>query len=162
MSADKIVSTIKKLAYPAGTKTSMWKYNTGEPTTAYKLACKKYMKKSGRINFSDCGYFVSTVVRMVGIDPKFMALSGVGKPFPTAKKFNIVHSGKKVPKSILKPGDIIRYKTTTGQHVLFYMGNGYIAEAGRGKRFPVIRKSKKYNGTSVRKNTIQVLRLKED
>lgn len=162
MSADKIVSTIKKLAYPAGTATNKWKYATGQPTTAYKIACKKYMNKSTRIACSDCGYFASTVMRMAGVDSKFVALAGVDDPFPKAKGLSMVHSGKKVPKSVLKPGDMIRYKTKSGQHTLFYMGSGYIAEAGRGKRFPVIRKSKKYNGASVKKSTIQVLRLKED
>lgn len=159
--ANEIVSMAKKLAHPAGTPKKKWAYKTGAPRSVYKSALKKYCRRTARIAQSDCGYFVNTVVRMAGIDSKFIALSSVSKPFPKAKKFKIVYKGKKIPRSVLKAGDIIRYKSKTGQHVLIYMGNGYIAEAGRGRRFPIIRKSRKYNGASVKKNTIQVLRTIE-
>ena len=74
----------------------------------------------------------------------------------------IVHKGKSIPAGLLQPGDIIRYKKTSGsQHTMIYISNGRVAEAGRKIRFPVIQKdTKKYNASNVKKSTIQVLRAK--
>lgn len=161
--ADKIVAVAKSLAYPQGTAEEKWKYKTGAPTTAFRSASKKYTEKTTKIAISDCGNFVNVVVRKAGIDSKFTALKGAKDPFPTSKKFKTVSKGKKVTNKMLKPGDIIRYKTNSGQHVVIYMGPGLIAEGGRGVRFPVIRKSTKYTGNkdTTKIETLEVLRVIE-
>jgi len=161
--AEKIVKTIDKLAYPKGTKGKLWRYHKGHARKSYRKALKKYMHKTARISQSDCGYFVSTVVRMAGIDKDFLALRGRGESFPKSNKFRVVLHGKKIPDGFLKKGDIIRYKKTNGgQHTFFYYGKNKIAEAGRGSRFPAIKKDKKiYNASNVKHDTLQVLRAKE-
>lgn len=159
--ADALVATAKALCHKAGTDKEKWEYKTGAPTTAFRAASKKYTEKTSKISLSDCGNFINVVVRKAGVDSKFKALNDTKDPFPTSKKFKRIQKGKKITSSKAKPGDIIRYKSKTGQHTLMYMGNGYIAEAGRGKRFPVIRKSTKYNGSSVKIDTLELLRVIE-
>lgn len=161
--ASKIVSMAKTLCHPYGTNKEKWAYSTGAPLSAYSTALKTYMGKTSKVDKSDCGYFISTVVRKLGIDSKFVCLKGVKDAFPTSSKFSIVHEGSKIPSELLKQGDVIRYKKTNGtsQHCLIYMGDGKIAEGGRKTRFPVIRKSTKYNNKDVKFSTLQVLRVKE-
>ena len=149
--ASKIASMAKSLSWPYGTPEAQWKYSTGAPTEAYKLKTPKVSK----ITRSDCGYFVKVVTRNTPVGG-FNPLNDKNVP----KTLKIVHSGKAIPNGLLQPGDIIAYKKTEGQHTLIYMGNGMIAEAGRKIRFPVIRKSTKYNGSDVRKSTIKVYRAR--
>ena len=123
---------------------------------------KLYGWADNKAEMSDCGNFVSTVVRQSGVDKHFKALHGVKDPFPKKEdKFNIVLSGKSIPKGFLRPGDIIRYKKKNGrQHAMFFLGDGKICEASHHTRFGVILKdTKKYNTVS-KKKTIQVLRAK--
>ena len=122
------------------------------------------MKKTALISKSDCGYFVSTVIRASGVSKTFLALAGRGESFPKCPStMKVVHKGKKIPSGLLKPGDVIRYKKNGGgQHTLMYYGNGKIAEAGRKHYFPAIKKdTKKYNKSNVKHKTLQVLRAKE-
>ena len=161
--AEKLLATMKKLAWPYGTAKKKYAFKTGAPTTACKEAMKKYGWADDRAEMSDCGNFVSTVVRESGVEKSFKALHGVKTPFPTKEtKFSIVHKGKKIPKGFLKAGDIIRYKKKNGkQHAMFYFGDGKICEASHHSRFGVILKDNgKYNKVSKVK-TIQVLRAKE-
>lgn len=113
---------------------------------------------------SDCGNFVNTVVRKSGVDKGFTVLHAVKTAFPkTEAKFNIIHKGKAVPNGLLQPGDIVRYKKTNNkdQHALIYMGNGRICEARHYHRYGNIYKDeKRYNGSNVKKSTLQVLRAK--
>lgn len=150
-----IINEADKFCYPLGTDEKEWKYKTGKPKAAYKAALKKFMNKTAKVCLSDCGYFVSTCVRAAGIDAKFNALAWSNK-IPSNMK--VVLKGKAVPNDFLQSGDIVRYKKTEGQHVLIYYGNGCVAEAGREVRFPVIRKTKKYNADNVKKSTLQVIR----
>ena len=162
--AEKIIAKVDELAYRYGTPKKDYSYKKGNPKYTYKLALKKYLGKSARISQSDCGYFVSTVIRAAGVSKKFLALKGRKEPFPSLPSgLKYVHKGKEIPKGLLKPGDIIRYKKKGGgQHTLMYYGNGKIAEAGRGHWFPAIKKNtKKYNKSNVKKSTIQVIRAKE-
>ena len=117
------------------------------------------MHKSAKISQSDCGYFVSVCVRAAGLGSSFNCLNWSAKLPSTLK---IAYEGKKISSGVLKPGDIVRYKKTSGsQHALMYLGNGKIAEAGRKIRFPVIRKdTQKYNAKNVRHATLQVIRAK--
>lgn len=155
--ATKIVAKATEYAYPLGTAKAKYTYKTGKPTAAYKAALKKYMKKSAKISQSDCGYFVSTCVRAAGVSSSFNCLQWKAAPNTMSK----VWSGKKIPDGFLKPGDIIRYKKTSGQHTMMYYGDGLIAEGQRGNAFPKIKKdTKKYNKSNVKKSTIQVLRVK--
>ena len=160
--AEKILKKAKELAWAYGTAAKKYDYKTGSPKKVCKAAMKKYGWADSRAEMSDCGNFVSTVVRESGVDKKFKALHGAKTPFPkTEKKFKIVHKGE-IPKGVLKAGDIIRYKKKNGhQHAMLYMGDGKICEASHHSRFGVILKNDgKYNKVS-KKNTIQVLRAKE-
>ena len=160
--ADKLVAKMKELAWAYGTAKSKYEYKTGAPTSACSAAMKKYGYNT-KSKMSDCGNFVNTVVRSSGVDTSFTSLHAVKTPFPKSEaKFNIVHSGKAIPNGLLKAGDIIRYKKTSGgQHAMFYFGDGKVCDAGLHNRFGNIRKDeKRYAGSKVKKSTIQVLRVK--
>ena len=159
--ADRLVEKMELLAWAYGTPKAKWKYKKGAPKAVCKKAMNKYGYK-GRARWSDCGDFVTTVVREAGIDKKFKALRGFKSPFPKANKFTIVLKGKKIPKGFLKPGDIIRYKKTNGhQHAMFYFGGGKVCDAGHYSRFGNIRKDeKRYAWKNVRFKTLEVLRVK--
>lgn len=158
----KILAKIKELAWAYGTAKKKYQYKTGAPKAVCKKAMKKYGWADNKGEMSDCGNFVSTVVRESGVDKSFKALHGLKDPFPkTEKKFNIVHKGKAIPSGLLKAGDIIRYKKTNGhQHAMFYLGDGKICEASHYNRFGVILKDDKKYNSKAKKNTIQVLRAK--
>ena len=159
--ADKLVSKMKDLAWAYGTPEKKWKYKTGAPKSTCKTAMNKYGFKT-KIQLSDCGHFVATVVRASGVDKSFTPLKGTKESFPSCgSHFSIVYKGKKIPDGTLKPGDIIRYKKKSGQHAMFYFGDGKICDAGRGNRFGNIRKNDhRYNKSNVKYSTIQVLRAK--
>lgn len=111
---------------------------------------------------SDCGNLVNTVVRQSGVDKNFVSMRGVKAAFPTSDKFRIIFSGKRIPDGFLKAGDIVRYKKTKGQHTLIYMGNNRVCEARHYNRFGNIYKDeKRYNKSSTKAKTIQVLRAKD-
>lgn len=162
--ADKLLAKAKNLAWAYGTPEKKYKYKTGAPKAVCKTAMKKYGWADSKAEMSDCGNFVSTIVRESGIDKSFKALHGTKTPFPkTEKAFNIVHTGA-IPKDFLKAGDIIRYKKKNGhQHAMMFFGNGKVCEASHHTFFGVIRKdTKRYDdGSKIKKNTIQVLRVKE-
>lgn len=162
--AQKIVDNVNKFCWPYGTNSSKYKYPNGDAKSAYKVALKKYMKKSAKISQTDCGYFSSTCVRAAGLG-NFLCLPGDAKnPYPKLPStLKIVHNGGKITLSMLKPGDIIRYKKKNGhQHTVIYLGNGKIAEAQRGHAFPAIKKNtQKYNKSNVKINTLQIVRAKE-
>lgn len=162
--AQKLINKMKELAWAYGTAKKKYAYKTGAPKAVCKKAMKKYGWADNRAEMSDCGNFVSTVVREAGVNKTFKALHGTKTPFPKSEKgFSIVLTGKKVPSGFLKPGDIIRYKKKNGnQHVLFYFGDGKVCEASHHNRFgAIIKDEKKYNNSSIAKiGTVQVLRAK--
>ena len=160
--ADKLIDTMKELAWAYGTPKKKYSYGSGAPKKVCKEAMEDYGWADNKAEMSDCGNAVSTVVRRSGIDKSFKALHGVKTPFPTKEKaFNIVHKGK-IPKGFLKPGDIVRYKKRNGnQHVLFYFGDGKVCEASHYNLFLVIRKDTQRYNTQSKQSTIQVLRVKE-
>ena len=162
--AQKIVDKANELAWAYGTSSSKWDYKKGSPTAKCKTALNKYGYKT-KAKQSDCGNNVNTVVRSAGVDKDFTVLHGVKTAFPKKEsKFNIVFSGKAIPSGILKAGDIVRYKKTSNkdQHALIYMGNGRVAEARHYHRFfNIYKDEKRYNGSNIKKSTIQVLRAKE-
>jgi len=160
--AQKITAKAKEFAWPYGTKESKYKYPNGSAKTAYKLALKNKMNKKAKISQTDCGYFASTCVRSSGVAGSFLALpASASKPYPAVPKtMTIAHKGA-VGSFALKAGDVIRYRKTNGhQHVVIYIGSGYIAHASRGHAFPRVSKSKPWNNSNVKKSTIQVLRAK--
>lgn len=163
--AQKLVAKMKELAWAYGTPEKKYKYKTGAPKAICKKAMKRYGWADNKGELSDCGNFVSTVVRESGVSKTFKALHGTKTPFPKSEKgFTIIHKGKAIPAGLLKPGDIIRYKKKNGnQHAMFFFGNGKVCEASHYNVFGVIRKdTKKYNDSSkVKRDTIQVLRAKE-
>lgn len=167
--ADKLVATAKELAWAKGTPKKKYAYQTGAPTSAMKKAMNKrgYDDKE---EYSDCGYCLNTVIYdSLGIKTK--VLNDVDDPFPKVEGFEVVWQGKKIPKGLLKAGDIMRYKKKKkkkirSQHTLMYMGNNDIAEGGRGIRFFVMKHFKfftraKFNKKNVAFETLQVLRVKE-
>lgn len=160
-----LLAKMKELAWAYGTAKKKYAYKTGAPKAVCKKAMKKYGWADNKEEMSDCGNFVSTVVRESGVDKSFKALHGTKTPFPkTEKKFKIVLKGKKVPKDFLKPGDIIRYKKKNGnQHTQFYFGSGKVCEASHHNRFgAIVKDEKKYNNSKIAKiGTVQVLRAKE-
>lgn len=157
--ADKIVAKAKEFAWPYGTASKTIAYKTGYAKAVYRTALKKYMGKSAKISQTDCGYFVSTCVRSSGVASKFLALPGkASQSYPAVPSTMTIVSKGKV--GTLKPGDVVRYRKKSGQHVVIYIGNGYIAHASRGHAFPRISKSSPWNNSNVKKSTIQVLRAK--
>lgn len=163
-SADKLLAKMKELAWAYGTKKSKYAYKTGAPKAVCKKAMKKYGWADNKAEMSDCGNFVSTVVRESGVSKTFKALHGTKTPFPKSEKgFSIVLKGKKIPSGFLKAGDIVRYKKKNGnQHVLFIYDSGKVCEASHHNRFgAIVKDEKKYNNSSIAKiSTVQVLRAK--
>ena len=158
--AKAMVAEAKKYCWPADTAKSKWAYKTGSAIALYKSQLKRYMGKTSKKALSDCGYFVTTCARAVGFG-KFLALKGNSDPFPAVPDgMFVVFSGGKIPANFLRPGDIVRYKKTSGsQHTYMYYNYGYIAEGGREIRFPVIQKdTMKCNSSNVKHSTIQVIR----
>lgn len=159
--AEKIVAKAMEYCWPYGTDSSKYSYSKGSAKKAYKTALKKRMGKKAKISQTDCGYFVSTVIREV-IGGKFLALPGKSnQKYPSVpSEMQIAHKGK-ITSGILQPGDVIRYrKKKSGQHTVIYLGDGLIAHASRGNAFPRIQKKSPWNNDNVKESTIQVLRTK--
>lgn len=165
--ASKLTAKAKELAWPEGTPTKKYSYKkkTGAPTTAMKKAMNKRGYDS-RVEYSDCGYCMNTVIHAaLGITTK--VLKGNKDAFPSVSGFEVVFKGKKIPSGVLKPGDIIRYKKTSGsQHTLMYIGYNNYCEGGRKIRFFVTKhfdslSKAKFNKANVKKSTLHVLRVKE-
>ena len=157
--ASKIVAKAKEYAWTYGTASKTYAYKTGSAKTAYKTALKKWLGKTAKISQSDCGYFVTTCVRASGVSTSFLALpASAKKAYPSVPStMQIVSKGGV---GTLKAGDIIRYRKSSGQHTVIYLGNGLIAHASRSVAFPRITKSKPWTNSNVRKSTIQVIRAK--
>ena len=165
--ASKILNMCDQLCYPKGTAKSKWDYKTGSPTKAYIKAFNKYNSRYSktRANYSDCGMFVSTVVRAAGVDPSFTGLAW-NHDYKKDKRWDVVHKG---PLNGFKPqpGDIIMYKKTKykktngNQHIVIQYSSNLVAEAGREHRFNIIRKAPAYNSKRAIKSTITVLRAKD-
>ena len=159
--ASKILARAKEYAWAYGTSSSKYTYPKGSAKPSYKTALKKYMKKTAKISQTDCGYFVSTCVRASGVSSSFLALpSSYKKAYPKVPStMKIVHKGK-ITSGILKAGDIVRYRKSSGQHTVIYLGDGKIAHASRKHAFPRVSKSSPWNNSNVRQSTIQVIRAK--
>lgn len=163
--AEKLTETAKDLAWPVGTPTKKYAYKTGAPTSKMKTALKRRGYDS-KLEWSDCGYNINTVIyAALGITTK--VLGSAKTSFPSVSGFEVIYSGKKIVKGVLKPGDIIRYKKKSGsQHVVMYIGDNNLVEGGRKirffvvKHFPYLSKAK-FNKANVKKSTLQVLRVKE-
>lgn len=161
--ADKLLKKGAELAWAYGTPAKKYSYKSGAPKAKCKAAMKKYGWADNKAELSDCGNFISTVVRQSGVSKTFKALHGIKTPFPkTEKGFDTVLKGKKIPSGFLKPGDLIRYKKTNGkQHAMMYYGSGKVCEASHKNRFGAIVKDTKRYNTQSKPKTIQVLRVKE-
>ena len=159
--AAKITARAKEYAWPYGTATSIYAYKTGSAKSTYKTALKKYIGKKAKISQTDCGYFVSTCVRASGVSSSFLALpSSYKKAYPSVPStMKIVHKGS-IGSGVLKAGDIIRYRKSSGQHTVIYIGDGKIAHASRKHAFPRVSGSKPWTNSNVKQSTIQVIRAK--
>lgn len=157
--AQKIVAKANEYAWAYGTASSKYSYSKGSAKSVYKTALKKFMGKSAKISQTDCGYFVSTCVRSAGISSSFLALPASYKnSYPSVPSTMTIVSKGSV--GTLKAGDIIRYRKSSGQHTVIYIGDGKIAHASRGNAFPRISATKPWNNSNVKKSTIQVIRAK--
>lgn len=157
-----MVAKAKELAWPLGTSKRKTNYKTGRPTDKYKKAFDKYINfaKKTKINYSDCGMALATIVRASGVDKDFKAF----KWNSGYKDWKFVTKHGPIKESELKPGDIIYYKKTNGnQHCLMYLGKGVYAEAGREHRFLKLRTNgiAKINSKTAIKNKTYVIRIKE-
>ena len=159
--ASKIVAKAKEYAWTYGTAAKTYSYKTGSAKSAYKTALKKWLKKTAKVSQTDCGYFVSTCVRASGVSTSFLALPANYKnAYPSVPStMYIAHKGK-ITSGILVAGDIVRYRKSSGQHTIIYLGDGLIAHASRKHAFPRIAKSSPWNNSNVKKDTIQVIRAK--
>ena len=159
---DTITALAKEYAWPLGTASSKYSYPNGSAKSVYKSALKKYMKKSAKISQTDCGYFANTCVRASGVSSSFKALPGSYKDaYPSVPStMYIVCKGKTPNINALQPGDIIRFRRKSSQHVVVYLGGGVIAHASRKHAFPRMAKSKPWTASNVKTSTIQVLRAK--
>ena len=159
-------SVINQLCWPYGTGKGTWSMGSGDPKSAYVEAAKKYLggsvreiKLGKRVAFTDCSYFVATVIRMTGVDPKFRALR-----FNYADNHEdwvYVSKGKYVDTSKLIAGDVIQYKKKGGgNHTMMYIGNGLYAQASRHGQFPHVFTQRKpiFNASNVNVSSIQVIR----
>lgn len=158
----KITAKAKEYAWPLGTASDKYSYKEGSAKDSYKAALKKYMNKTAKISQTDCGYFSSTCVRASGVSSTFLCLPGSYKDaYPSVPStMEIAHKGKISDLSVLKPGDVIRYRKSSGQHTVVYMGGGTIAHASRENAFPRMATSKPWTNSNVKTSTIQVLRAK--
>lgn len=66
-----INATAVNLAHPQGTKKSDYAYSSGSPTKNYTDAVSAINGDDSRVNLSDCGEFVKTVVRYSGVDENY-------------------------------------------------------------------------------------------
>lgn len=156
-----IEAKAREYAWPAGTASSKYAYSTGSAKESYKAALKKYMGKSAKVSQTDCGYFASTCVRASGVSSDFLCLPGSYKnAYPSLpSSMSIVHQGA-MGSFTLKAGDIIRYKKTSSQHTVVYIGGGQIAHASRSHAFPRVASNKPWTNSNVKTSTLQVLRAK--
>lgn len=138
LAPDIIAQKARELAWPYGTKASKYKYPSGSPTAAFKMALNKaYPNRSA---WSDrpkkgasCDVFVGTVVRVSGHDTSFpRGLSDV--PGHVKKKPNAWEVISRPKKSELKAGDIVMWETSSAGHIFVYTGNLHEAEANHNGR----------------------------
>ena len=114
---DKIAAKAAEFAYPNDPKEAQ--YPSGKPTAAYKAALDKVYPN--RSSWGDaprkgasCDVFVGTCVRSAGVDANFPR--GLSEQIPYLKT-HFTNIGYKGDRSIIKPGDIVLFKHSSGTHI---------------------------------------------
>ena len=114
---DKIAAKAAEFAYPNDPKEAQ--YPSGKPTAAYKAALDKVYPN--RSSWGDaprkgasCDVFVGTCVRSAGVDSNFPR--GLSEQIPYLKA-HFTNIGYKGDRSIIKPGDIVLFKHSSGTHI---------------------------------------------
>ena len=114
---DKIAAKAAEFAYPNDPKEAQ--YPSGKPTAAYKAALNKVYPN--RSSWGDaprkgasCDVFVGTCVRASGVDANFPR--GLSEQIPYLKA-HFQNIGYKGDRSIIKPGDIVLFKHSSGTHI---------------------------------------------
>lgn len=114
---DKIAAKAAEFAYPNDPKEAQ--YPSGKPTAAYKAALDKVYPN--RSSWGDaprkgasCDVFVGTCVRSAGVDANFPR--GLSEQIPYLKA-HFTNIGYKGDRSIIKPGDIVLFKHSSGTHI---------------------------------------------
>lgn len=114
---DKIAAKAAEFAYPNNPKEAQ--YPSGKPTAAYKAALDRVYPN--RSSWGDaprkgasCDVFVGTCVRSAGVDANFPR--GLSEQIPYLKA-HFQNIGYKGDRSIIKPGDIVLFKHSSGTHI---------------------------------------------
>lgn len=114
---DKIAAKAAEFAYPNNPKEAQ--YPSGKPTAAYKAALDRVYPN--RSSWGDaprkgasCDVFVGTCVRSAGVDANFPR--GLSEQIPYLKT-HFQNIGYKGDRSIIKPGDIVLFKHSSGTHI---------------------------------------------
>jgi len=172
--ASKIIDSVDKYAWPDGTDSEKWDYDTGgfkndDVRGLYEEL--GYGETDQDSDYTPCNHFVDVVVYdALNTKIHIMPEDPYDDWEPLPKNFKIVHEGP-INDFGLMPGDIVRYKKNKkggwrSQHSFIYYGDGLIAEAGVRTRYPVI--YSEYHGSDIIKwerdevdqDTIQVIRVK--
>ena len=117
-----IVETAKRLAWEDGRHV-----DSDGAKPEYKQARQQYNPEAGG-DYTDCGKYVATVMRMSGADPNYPpAGTAVQRPYVLShpEKF---YTKESPGMSDLQPGDILIYNNGQG-HTLIYtgdLGNGFV------------------------------------
>ncbi len=125
--AGNIVETAKSFAWDQPVARGVWRESEAKPT--YPPAQKQYNKSTGTCEFSDCGVFVSTVMRASGVDTSFPA-RGTGIMMDYMRNSGKYLVDETPSLSEMQPGDIlvVRYGGGGGGHIQIYTGQ--IGESG--------------------------------
>lgn len=114
---DKIAAKAAEFAYPNNPKEAQ--YPSGKPTAAYKAALDRVYPN--RSSWGDaprkgasCDVFVGTCVRSAGVDANFPR--GLSEQISYLKA-HFQNIGYKGDRSIIKPGDIVLFKHSSGTHI---------------------------------------------
>lgn len=127
-SKNNIVSTAVSLAWPDFTNKARG-INKTDATNAYQIAMSQYNGSKGNDEWTDCGVFVSTVLRDSGADPNY-PLRGTSIQMSYIENhpdlYQVIDAKST---AALQPGDIF----INTQHTYIYVGaqpNGYNSMAG--------------------------------
>lgn len=129
VNGNKIANTAINLAWSAGTPKSKYSYKGGSATSMFKSTFNKMYPNhtrwgAGSKTGASCDVFVGTVVRSTGYDTKYPR--GFQEQLPHVQKSSKWKRVKGFDEnnrsvSMLKNGDVIFYKRTTGSvHTLIY------------------------------------------
>ena len=131
--SEKIAKTAESIAWPKGTSVSKYDHlhSNGKAYGDFEIVRKKYGYGGGKSY--DCGVFVRTVLRASTGNKKIPYVMATKSRASLEKQiskygFEVLNWDGKL--SSVRRGDVMTYKNSgSGQHVMVYLGDGYVAEA---------------------------------